>query len=163
MIRHSDLIHLLSVPFSMNSDIFEQNPIGLTIEDDQQRAGQQGREFVNALSGKQDREAEKAAIEAQRESIQLYNDLSAATVDFTGSLIDLKGETNLADHAFQDFLGTFGRLATGDFTALLDIPIQLLNISRQAAAEREQGARDRAALYEEQFGEFERFGRNFSM
>ena len=108
-------------------------------------------------------ESETASIEAQRESIQLYNDLSAATVDFTGSLIDLKGETNLADHAFQDFLGTFGRLATGDFTALLDIPIQLLNISRQAAAEREQGARDRAALYEEQFGEFERFGRNFDV
>ena len=108
-------------------------------------------------------ESEKAAIEAQRESIQLYNDLSVAIVDFTGSLIDLKGETNLADHAFQDFLGTFGRLATGDFTALLDIPIQLLNISRQAAAEREQGARDRAALYEEQFGEFERFGRNFDV
>ena len=141
---------------------FEQNPIGLTIEDDQQRAGQQGREFVNALSGKQDREAEKAAIEAQRESIQLYNDLSAATVDFTGSLIDLKGETNLADHAFQDFLGTFGRLATGDFTALLDIPIQLLNISRQAAAERAQGARDRSSLYEDQFGDFSRFGRNLS-
>ena len=54
-------------------------------------------------------------------------------------------------------------MATGDFTALLDIPIQLLNISRQAAAEREQGARDRAALYEEQFGEFERFGRNFDV
>ena len=33
-------------------------------------------------SREQDREAEKAAIEAQRESIQLYNDLSAATVDF---------------------------------------------------------------------------------
>ena len=142
---------------------FQQNPIGRTEDDIRQEAGQQGRDFVNALFGRQDREAEKAAIEAQRESIQLYNDLSAATVDFTGSLIDLKGETNLADHAFQDFLGTFGRLATGDFTALLDIPIQLLNISRQAAAEREQGARDRAALYEEQFGEFERFGRNFDV
>ena len=142
---------------------FQQNPIGRTEDDIRQEAGQQGRDFVNALFGRQDTEAERAAIEAQRESIQLYNDLSAATVDFTGSLIDLKGETNLADHAFQDFLGTFGRLATGDFTALLDIPIQLLNISRQAAAEREQGARDRAALYEEQFGEFERFGRNFDV
>ena len=142
---------------------FQQNPAGRTLDDIQGEAGEQGRNFVNRLFRRQDREAEKAAIEAQRESIQLYNDLSAATVDFTGSLIDLKGETNLADHAFQDFLGTFGRLATGDFTALLDIPIQLLNISRQAAAEREQGARDRAALYEEQFGEFERFGRNFDV
>ena len=142
---------------------FEQNPAGRTLDDIQGEAGEQGRNFVNRLFRRQDREAEKAEIEAQRESIQLYNDLSAATVDFTGSLIDLKGETNLADHAFQDFLGTFGRLATGDFTALLDIPIQLLNISRQAAAEREQGARDRAALYEEQFGEFERFGRNFDV
>ena len=142
---------------------FQQNPAGRTLDDIQGEAGEQGRNFVNRLFRRQDREAEKAAIEAQRESIQLYNDLSAATVDFTGSLIDLKGETNLADHAFQDFLGTFGRLATGDFTALLDIPIQLLNISRQATAEREQGARDRAALYEEQFGEFERFGRNFDV
>ena len=142
---------------------FQQNPAGRTLDDIQGEAGEQGRNFVNRLFRRQDREAEKAEIEAQRESIQLYNDLSAATVDFTGSLIDLKGETNLADHAFQDFLGTFGRLATGDFTALLDIPIQLLNISRQAAAEREQGARDRAALYEEQFGEFERFGRNFDV
>ena len=142
---------------------FQQNPAGRTLDDIQGEAGEQGRNFVNRLFRRQDREAEKAAIEAQRESIQLYNDLSAATVDFTGSLIDLKGETNLADHAFQDFLGTFGRLATGDFTALLDIPIQLLNISRQAAAEREQGARDRAAFYEEQFGEFERFGRNFDV
>ena len=142
---------------------FQQNPAGRTLDDIQGEAGEQGRNFVNRLFRRQDREAEKAAIEAQRESIQLYNDLSAATVDFTGSLIDLKGETNLADHAFQDFLGTFGRLATGDFTALLDIPIRLLNISRQAAAEREQGARDRAALYEEQFGEFERFGRNFDV
>ena len=142
---------------------FQQNPIGRTEDDIRQEAGQQGRDFVNALFGRQDTEAERAAIEAQRESIQLYNDLSAATVDFTGSLIDLKGETNLADHAFQDFLGTFGRLATGDFTALLDIPIQLLNISRQAAAEREQGARDRAALYEEQFEDFSRFGRNFDV
>ena len=145
------------------ADFFQQNPIGRTLDDIQGEAGEQGRNFVNQLFRRQDREAEKAAIEAQRESIQLYNDLSAATVDFTGSLIDLKGETNLADHAFQDFLGTFGRLATGDFTALLDIPIRLLNISRQAAAEREQGARDRAALYEEQFGEFERFGRNFDV
>ena len=142
---------------------FQQNPTGRTLDDIQGEAGEQGRNFVNRLFRRQDREAEKAAIEAQRESIQLYNDLSAATVDFTGSLIDLKGETNLADHAFQDFLGTFGRLATGDFTALLDIPIQLLNISRQAAAEREQGARDRAALYEEQFGDFSRFGRNFDV
>ena len=142
---------------------FQQNPAGRTLDDIQGEAGEQGRNFVNRLFRRQDREAEKAEIEAQRESIQLYNDLSAATVDFTGSLIDLQEETNLADHAFQDFLGTFGRLATGDFTALLDIPIQLLNISRQAAAEREQGARDRAALYEEQFGEFERFGRNFDV
>ena len=138
---------------------FEQNPTGRTLDDIRQEAGQQGRQYVGRLFGKQDREA----AEAQREAIQLYNDLSDATVDFTSSLIDLQEETNLADHAFQDFLGTFGRLATGDFTALLDIPIQLLNISRQAAAEREQGARDRAALYEEQFGEFERFGRNFDV
>ena len=142
---------------------FQQNPAGRTLDDIQGEAGEQGRNFVNRLFRRQDREAEKAAIEAQRESIQLYNELSDATVDFTSSLIDLQEETNLADHAFQDFLGTFGRLATGDFTALLDIPIQLLNISRQAAAEREQGARDRAALYEEQFGEFERFGRNFDV
>ena len=142
---------------------FQQNPAGRTLDDIQGEAGEQGRNFVNRLFRRQDREAEKAAIEAQRESIQLYNDLSAATVDFTGSLIDLKGETNLADHAFQDFLGTFGRLATGDFTALLDIPIRLLNISRQAAAEREQGARDRAALYEDQFEDFSRFGRNFDV
>ena len=112
-------------------------------------------------SREQDREAQRAAIEAQRESVQLYNDVSDATVDFTSSLIDLQAETNLADRGFQDFLGTFGRLATGDFTALLDIPIQLLNISREAAAGRQQGARDRAALYEDQFGDFSRFGRNF--
>ena len=142
---------------------FQQNPIGRTEDDIRQEAGQQGRDFVNALFGRQDTEAERAAIEAQRESIQLYNDLSDATVHFTSNLIDLQGETNLADRAFQGLSGTFGRLATGDFTALLDIPIQLLNISRQAAAEREQGARERAALYEEQFGEFERFGRNFDV
>ena len=136
---------------------------GETITSDRALGGLDRLFGTDPRSREQDTEAERAAIEAQRESIQLYNDLSAATVDFTGSLIDLKGETNLADHAFQDFLGTFGRLATGDFTALLDIPIQLLNISRQATAEREQGARDRAALYEEQFGEFERFGRNFDV
>ena len=144
-------------------DFFRRNPIGnRTIESDQQEAGQQGRDFVNALFRRQDREAERAAIEVQRESIQLYNDLSDAAVDFTSSLIDLQEETNLADRGFQDLLGTFGRLATGDFTALLDIPIQLLNLSRQAAAEREQGARDRSSLYEEQFGDFSRFGRNLS-
>ena len=136
---------------------------GETITSDRALGGLDRLFGTDPRSREQDTEAEKAAIEAQRESIQLYNDLSAATVHFTSNLIDLKGETNLADHAFQDFLGTFGRLATGDFTALLDIPIQLLNISRQAAAEREQGARDRAALYEEQFGEFERFGRNFDV
>ena len=135
---------------------FRENPIGITLPDIQQEAGQQGRAFVGRLD-------ERAAIEAQRESIQLYNDLSVATVDFTSSLIDLQGGTNLADRAFQDFLGTFERLATGDFTALLDIPIQLLNISRQAAAERQQGAQARAALYSEQFGEFERFGRNLDV
>ncbi len=140
----------------------EQNPVGRTLDDIQGEAGQQGRDFVGDLFRRQDREAQKAAEEAQRESIQLYNDLSDATVDFTSSLIDLQEETNLADRGFQDFLGTFARLAAGDFTALLDIPIQLLNISRQAAAERAQGSRDRAALYEEQFGEFERFGRNLS-
>ena len=134
---------------------FEQNPTGTTLDDIRQEAGQQGRQFVGRLD-------ERAAIEAQRESIQLYNDLSDATVHFTSSLIDLQGETNLADRAFQDLSGTFGRLATGDFTALLDIPIQLLNISREAAAGRQQGARDRAALYEEQFDEFSRFGRNLS-
>ena len=142
---------------------FQENPTGITLDDIQTEAGQQGRQFVGDLFRRQDREAERAASEAQRESIQLYNDLSDATVHFTSNLIDLQGETNLADRAFQDLSGTFGRLATGDFTALLDIPIQLLNISRQAAAEREQGARDRAALYEEQFGEFERFGRNFDV
>ena len=141
----------------------EQNPVGRTLDDIQGEAGEQGRNFVNRLFRRQDSEAEKAAIEAQRESIQLYNDLSDATVDFTSSLIDLQEETNLADHAFQDFLGTFGRLATGDFTALLDIPIQLLNISRQAAAEREQGARDRAARYSEQLGDFSRFERNLNV
>ena len=140
----------------------EQNPIGRTLDDIQGEAGEQGRNFVNQLFRRQDREAEKAAIEAQRESIQLYNDLSAATVDFTSSLIDLQEETNLADHAFQDFLGTFGRLATGDFTALLDIPIQLLNISRRAAAERQQGDQERAARREEQFDKFSAFRRNFS-
>ena len=54
-------------------------------------------------------------------------------------------------------------MAAGDFTALLDIPIQLLNLSRQAAAERAQNAKDEAAEQEEQFGEFERFGRNFDV
>ena len=145
------------------ADFFQQNPIGRTLDDIQGEAGQQGRDFVNALFRRQEREAERAAIEAQRETIQLYNDLSAATVDFTSSLIDLQEETNLADRGFQDLLGTFGQLAAGDFTALLDIPIQLLNISRQAAAERAQGARDRSSLYEDQFGEFERFGRNFDV
>ena len=144
------------------ADFFQQNPIGKTFDDIQGEAGEQGRRFVGRLFRRQDRDAEREAIEAQRESIQLYNDLSDATVDFTSSLIDLQEETNLADRGFQDFLGTFARLAAGDFTALLDIPIQLLNISRQAAAERAQGSRDRAALYEEQFGEFERFGRNLS-
>ena len=141
---------------------FQQNPAGRTLDDIQGEAGEQGRNFVNRLFRRQDRETETAAIEAQRESIQLYNDLSAATVDFTGSLIDLQEETNLADHAFQDFLGTFGRLATGDFTALLDIPIQLLNISRQAAAEREQGDQERAARRGEQFDKISAFRRNFS-
>ena len=137
---------------------FQQNPTGRTLDDIRQEAGQQGRQYVGRLFGRQDREA----AEAQREAIQIYNDLSAATVDFTFSLIDLQGETNSADRAFQDLSGTFGRLATGDFTALLDIPIQLLNISRQTAAERQQGAQDRASLYEEQFGDFSRFGRNLS-
>ena len=140
---------------------FQQNPIGRTLDDIQGEAGEQGRNFVNRLFVRQDREDERAALEAQRESIQLYNDLSAATVDFTFSLIDLQEEINLADRGFQDFLGTFGRLATGDFTALLDIPIQLLNISREAATERQQGAQERSARYEEQFGDFSRFGRNF--
>ena len=80
---------------------FEQNPTGTTLDDIQREAGQQGRQFVGRLD-------ERAAIEAQRESIQLYNDLSDATVDFTSSLIDLQEETNLADRAFQDFLGTLG-------------------------------------------------------
>ena len=113
-------------------------------------------------SREQDTEAQRAATEAQRESIQRYNALSDATVNFTSNLIDLQEETNLADRGFQDFLGTFGRLAAGDYTALLDIPIQLLNLSRQAAAEREQGARDRAARYAEQFDEFQTFGQNLS-
>ena len=145
------------------ADFFQQNPIGRTLDDIQGEAGEQGRNFVNQLFRRQDREAEKAAIEAQRESIQLYNDLSAATVGFASSLIDLQEETNLADHAFQDFLGTFGRLATGDITALLDIPIQLLNISRQAAAERQQGDQERAARYSEQLGDFSRFERNLNV
>ena len=75
---------------------FRENPIGRTLPDIQQEAGQQGRQFVGRLD-------ERAATEAQRESIQLYNDLSDATVDFTSSLIDLQAETNLADRAFQDF------------------------------------------------------------
>ena len=145
------------------ADYFQRNPIGRTIESDQQEAGEQGRRFVGTLFREQDRDAQKAAEEAQRESVQLYNDLSDATVDFTSSLIDLQEETNLADRGFQDFLGTFGRLAAGDYTAILDIPIQLLNLSREAAAERAQGSRDRAVLYQDQLGEFERFGRNLNV
>ena len=145
------------------ADYFRRNPVGRTLDDIQGEAGEQGRNYVNRLFGRQGREAERDAIEAQRESIQLYNDLSDATVDFTSSLVDLQAETNLADRGFQDLLGTFGRLASGDFTAILDIPIQLLNLSRQAAAERAQGDQQRSARYSEQFGEFSRFGRNLNV
>ena len=56
---------------------------GETITPDRALGGLDRLFGTDPRSREQDTEAQRAAIEAQRESIQLYNDVSAATVDFT--------------------------------------------------------------------------------
>ena len=135
---------------------FEQNPIGRTLDDIQSEAGEQGRKYVLKLFAEQDRAA-------ARQQAQTFNELTNATLDVTTAFFNLSESTNLADRAFVEGLEGFGRLATGDLIGgLTDLITSTIGISQEAAADREQKARDREARNAASLEDFTTFQRNFS-
>ena len=102
---------------------FQQNPIGLTIEEDQQRAGQQGRDYVNRLLGRQDQETERTEREAARETAQELREMASAIDGVIGELARFEGDIGSLTTKIGQF--DIAGLASGNPLSIATLPFQL--------------------------------------
>ena len=102
---------------------FQQNPIGLTIEEDQQRAGQQGRDYVNRLFGRQDQETERTEREAARETAQELREMASAIDGVIGELTRFEGDIGSLTTKIGQF--DIAGLASGNPLSIATLPFQL--------------------------------------
>ena len=130
------LLDRLSVHFSTNKRFFEQNPIGLTIEEDQRRAGEAGRQFVNALFRRQDREADREDVNAAKEAARELNEMASAIDSVVGELGRFEGDIGTLANRIGQF--DIAGLASGNPASIATLPFQLYDAftfdQRQAAA-----------------------------
>ena len=100
---------------------------GTTIESDQAAAGQQGRAFVNRL---RERQAREASQRLQRGLSEIQN-YAVAVSDVLGSI-----DNDYADltSRMAENTASFVRLASGDFTALADVALNVIDFIQDREA-----------------------------
>ena len=112
---------------------FQQNPIGRTIESDQQAAGEAGRRFVNVtLPRQQEREADRAA----REAAQELREMASAIDSVIGELSTFENDIGSLTTKIGQF--DIAGLASGNPLSIATLPFQLYDAftfdQRQAEA-----------------------------